>query len=109
MFVDNIYKDTSHLGEDWEEDELKFDDGTCWDVDVLDPVLSLVFEGGDGPGFGADAFGEDFGGGRITRLEKLYAWVAKYKIQKLRLSGDAINKLQFISITLAYLRGSPRR
>jgi len=109
MFVDNIYKDTSDLGEDWEEDELKFNDGTSWDVDVLDPALSLVFEGGDGPGFGADAFGEDFGGGRITRLEKLYAWVSKYKIQKLRFSGDATNKLQFISITLAYLRGSPRR
>ena len=91
------------------EDPLKFDDKTGWDVDVLDPTLSMAFEGGDGPGFGLDEFGEDFGGGRPTRLEQLYAWTAKYKIQKLRISGDKINPLKFVSITLGYLQGSPRR
>jgi hypothetical protein len=69
----------------------------------------MVFEGGDSPGFGSDEFGEDFGGGRPTRLEKLYAWTAKYKIQKLRLSGDAVNQLKVISVSLAYLGGSVRR
>lgn len=109
MFTDNIYKDKTDFGEDWEEDSLKFDDLTGWDVDVLDPTLSMVFEGGDSPGFGSDEFGEDFGGGRPTRLEKLYAWTAKYKIQKLRLSGDAVNQLKVISVSLAYLGGSVRR
>ena len=109
MFTDNIYIDKTDFGENWVEDDLKFDDGLGWDVDVLNPALSMVFEGGDSPGFGADEFGDDFGGGRPTRLEKLYAWTAKYKIQKLRMSGDATKALKFISITLAYLTGSPRR
>lgn len=109
MYIDNIYKDRNDFGEDWEEDELKWDDGLGWDVDVLDPELSMIFEGGDSPGFGADEFGEDFGGGRPTRLEKLYAWTTKYKLQKLRMSGDGIKNLQFVSISLAYLVGSPRR
>jgi hypothetical protein len=109
MFTDNIYLDANNFGEDWEEDELKFDDSLGWDVDVLDPALSMVFEGGDSPGFGNDEFGEDFGGGRPTRLEKLVAWTAKYKLQKLRISGDATKSLKFVSISLAYLTGSPRR
>ena len=109
MFTDNIYKDKTNFGEDWEEDDLKFDDLTGWDVDVLDPTLSMVFQGGNSPGFGSDEFGEDFGGGRPTRLEKLYAWTTKYKIQKLRLSGDAVNQLKIISVSLAYLSGSVRR
>ena len=109
MFTDKHYKDNTDFGEDWEEDELKFDDSLGFDVDVLDPVLSMEFEGGEGPGFGEDEFGEDFGGGRPTRLELLYAWRAKYKLQKLRMSGDAIKALKFVSITLAYLLGSPRR
>ena len=108
MFTNNIYLDKNDFGEDWEEDALKFDDGLGFDVDVLDPALSMLFEGGDGPGFGADEFGEDFGGGRPTRLEKLYAWTAKYKLQKLRMSGDATKELKFISVTLGYLRGSIR-
>ena len=109
MFIDNIYEDRSHFGEDWVEDDLKFDDELGWDVEALDPTLSMEFEGGDAPGLGADEFGEDFGGGRPTRLEKLYAWRAKYKLEKLRMSGDATKKLKFVSITIGYLGGSPRR
>ncbi len=109
MFTDNIYYNRSDFGEDWLEDELKWDDELGWDVDVLDPTLSMTFEGGDAPGFGNDGYGEDYGGGRPTRLEKLYAWTAKYKLQKLRMSGDATKALKFISITMAYLTGSPRR
>jgi hypothetical protein len=108
MFTDNIYLDRADRGEDWQEDSLKFDDDLGWDVDVYDSTLEMVFEGGDAPGFGLDEFGEDFGGGRPTRLEKLYAWTAKYKIQKLQMSGDAIKELLFISVTLAYNLGSQR-
>lgn len=109
MFVDNIYRDKSNFGEDWEEDSLKFGDGLGFDVEVLDPTLKAVFEGGDSPGFGADEFGEDFGGGRPTRLEQLYAWTSRYKIMKLRMSGEATKALKFVSITMAYSVGSPRR
>ena len=109
MFTDNIYEDKSDFGEDFVEDDLKFDDDLGFDVPVLDPTLSMTFEGGDAPGFGLDEFGEDFGGGRTTGIEKLYAWTAKYKIQKHRFSGDAIKALKFVSITMAYQRGSIRR
>ena len=109
MFTDNIYKDTTDLGEDWIEDSLKWDDTLGWDVDVLDPTLSMTFEGGDAPGFGLDEFGEDFGGGRPTRLEKLYAWTARYKIEKLRMTGDATKELRFVAVTVAYQNGSLRR
>ena len=109
MFTDNIYLNKSDFGEDFEEDGLKFDDLLGWDEDVLNPTLSMEFEGGDSPGFGNDKFGVDFGGGRPTRLEQLYAWTAKYKLQKLRISGDATKALKFVSISLAYLSGSPRR
>ena len=109
MFVDNLYKDRADFGEDWEEDDLKFDDLTGFDVDVLTPVLSMEFVGGNGPGFGSDGYGNFYGGGRPTILETLYAWTAKYKIQKLRIYGDATKPLKFVSITLAYLKGSPRR
>jgi hypothetical protein len=109
MFTDNNYVNRTDLGEDWQEDTLKWDDDLGWDVDVLDPALEMEFEGGDAPGFGRDEFGEDFGGGRPTRLEKLLAWTARYKIEKLRMYGDATKELKFISITLAYQTGSPRR
>jgi hypothetical protein len=109
MFTDNNFYDRQDLGEDWIEDTLKWDDSLGWDVDVLEPTLELAFVGGDGPGFGRDEFGEYYGGGRPTILEQLIAWTARYKIEKLRISGDAVNELKFISITLAYLLGSPRR
>jgi len=109
MFTDNIYYDRTDPGETWQEDNLLWDDDLGWNVPTLDPTLSMAFEGGDAPGFGGDEFGEDFGGGRPTRLEKLVAWTAKYKLQKLRMSGDATKELKFISITLAYQQGSPRR
>jgi hypothetical protein len=69
----------------------------------------MTFEGGDAPGFGLDEFGEDFGGGRPTRLEKLYAWTARYKIEKLRMTGDATKELRFVAVTVAYQNGSLRR
>jgi hypothetical protein len=109
MFTDNNYEDRTDLGEDWVEDTLKWDDGLGWDIEVLDPALEMVFEGGDAPGFGLDEFGEDYGGGVPTRLENLVAWTARYKLEKLRMTGDATKQLKFISITLAYQVGSPRR
>ena len=109
MFTDNIFISRSDLGEDWQEDELKWTDDLGWDVDVFDPTLEMVFEGGDAPGYGRDEYGDDYGGGRPTRLEKLIAWTTKYKLWKLRISGEATKELKFISVTLAYQTGSIRR
>jgi len=109
MFVDNIYKDKADVGEAWLEDDTVWDDDLGWDVEALDPLLSMTFAGGDSPGFGADEYGENYGGGRPTRLEKLYAWPARYKINKLRIEGDATDELRFVSISMAYNIGSPRR
>ena len=108
MFVDNLYEDRSDLGETF-IDTTVFDDELGWDVEVLDPTLSMTFVGGDGPGYGSDEYGQFMGGGRPTRHEGLYAWTTKYKLFKLRLSGDAKGPLKFISITLAYQPGSIRR
>lgn len=108
MFIDNIYNTKGYPGETW-LDEFLFDDGLGWDVESLDPTLTMTFSGGDSPGYGADEFGDYYGGGRPTRLEKLYAWTAKYKIMKLRFEGHAVNPMKFVSITMAYSMGSPRR
>jgi hypothetical protein len=101
MFIDNIYNTKGYPGETW-LDEFLFDDGLGWDVESLDPTLTMTFSGGDSPGYGADEFGDYYGGGRPTRLEKLYAWTAKYKIMKLRFEGHAVNPMKFVSITMAY-------
>ena len=109
MFTDNIFISRSDLGEDWQEDDLKWTDDLGWDVDVFDPALEMAFEGGDAPGYGRDEYGDDYGGGRPTRLEKLIAWTAKYKLWKLRIIGEATKELKFVSVTLAYQTGSIRR
>ena len=109
MFTDNIFISRTDLGEDWQEDDLKWTDDLGWDVDVFDPSLEMVFEGGDAPGYGRDEYGDDYGGGRPTRLEKLIAWTTKYKLWKLRISGEATKELKFVSVTLAYQTGSIRR
>ena len=108
MFIDNIYNDDNFLGESW-DDEFLFDDDLGWEKEQLDPNLSLTFSGGDSPGYGNDEYGNLYGGGRPTRLEKLYSWTSRYKLSKLRFSGDATKSLKFVSITLGYLQGSARR
>lgn len=108
MFIDNIFEDRSFLGEAF-LDGFVFDDDLGWDVRQLDPTLEMEFIGGDAPGFGSDGFGNDFGGSRPTRLENLYAWSSKYKLQKLRMTGDGLGPLKFISISLAHQTGSIRR
>ena len=85
-----------------------FSDGLGWDREKLLPALSMDFRGGSSPGFGNDQFGRIFGGGRPTRTEGLYSWRAKFKLFKLRMSGEALNPLKFVAIRMAYLLGSIR-
>jgi hypothetical protein len=109
MYTDSNFEDRGHNGEVWEEDSLLFDDGLGFDVEALDPTLSMTFIGGDAPGYGTDEFGQRYGGGRSTRTEKLYAWVTKYKLFRLRMTGYAIKPLKFSAISMAFTGGSIRR
>jgi hypothetical protein len=87
MFVDNLYKD-------------RF-------TEEYTPELEIVFLGGDTSGFGdAD---QPYGGGRKLLDEQLWAWPAKFKIAKLRLTGASRQPLQIVSISLMYLEGGIRR
>jgi hypothetical protein len=109
MFIDRNFEDRMYLGEEFEEDELLFDDDTGFDVERLDPILSMEFVGGDAPGYGDDVYRDRFGGGRETRTERLYAWNSKYKLYRLRFNGYATKPLKFNAVTLAYTGGSIRR
>lgn len=72
------------------------------------PLLSIPFL--NGGGFGNSPFGDSpFGGGRTTIDERLLAFVAKFKILKLRMFGTTKTPLRFVSVSIAYLMGSIRR
>jgi hypothetical protein len=74
------------------------------------PILSIDFLGGDSVGYGAQLYGDSpYGGGRNTSDERLYAFTAKFKISKLRFFGSTTMPLRFVSISIAYLRGTFRR
>lgn len=67
------------------------------------PLLSTEFVAGDVGGYG----GEDapFGSGRVTSDERLYAWPAKFKLAKIKITGEGENQLEFAAITIWYSRG----
>jgi hypothetical protein len=74
------------------------------------PLLSMTFVGGDSEGYGASPYGDSpYGGGRRSSDERLYAFVAKFKLLKLRFYGSTKQALKFVSISVGYLRGSIRR
>lgn len=108
MFIDGIYEDKSDPGETFLDNTL-FSDNTGFDVDVFSPALEMEMVGGESPGFGADGFGEFFGGGRPTGDERLYAWPSKHKLYKMQFEGETMGPLSFVSFTLGYMRGSIRR
>ena len=108
MFTDNIYDDKTFRGETF-LDLTTFTDGLGFLIEKLSPALEMEFVGGESPGFGADEFGEFFGGGRPTQDERMYAWPATYKLYKMRFEGETMGPLNFISFTLGYMRGSIRR
>jgi hypothetical protein len=74
------------------------------------PLLSAKFVGGSSTGYGNMPYGDaPYGGGRRSSDERLFAWVAKFKLMKLRFSGATKQKLKFISVSLAYVHGGIRR
>ena len=74
------------------------------------PMLTMQFLGGSAGGFGSTPYGDaPFGGGRLSREERLFAWTTKFKLMKLRFSGSTKQPLRFISVSIAYVRKTIRR
>lgn len=110
MFVDNVYEDRSDPGEDW-LDGFLFDDNYGWarDEPILAPDLEQEFVCADALGFGGAGYGADgYGGGRPSGDTRLYDWSTRFKIAKVRISGDAIGPGEFVSMTLHYRQGGAR-
>jgi hypothetical protein len=81
-------------------------------VDNIDsePLLSIDMRAGDTSGYGAGGYGEGgFGAGRRAQDERLLAFPIKFKLLKLKFSGTTMERIKFVSISLAYLHGSIRR
>lgn len=74
------------------------------------PELSMTFVGGETGGYGNTPFGTTpYGGGRRSADERIFAWPSRFKIAKLKFSGTLSTPIKFISVSLAYMRGSIRR
>ena len=81
------------------------------DIDSGDsPVITIPFTARDSAGYGEAGYGvAEFGGGRSTAEERLYAARTKFKILKIRIQGSATTALRIIGLSLAYIRGRIRR
>jgi hypothetical protein len=89
-------------------DNERFDDTGLIDT----PLLSMDFDGSGALGYGADGYGNAYGGGgvgRPTNEERLYAFPMKCNLMKLRFTGSTKFPLRFVSISIMYMRGSVRR
>ena len=74
------------------------------------PMLQFTMVGGDAGGYGNVPFGDaPYGGGRNAGDERLLAWTTKFKLMKLRFTGTTMDKLKFISVSIAYVHGGIRR
>jgi hypothetical protein len=82
-------------------DELYMLDG------LLIPNNAMTFVGGENGGYGNN--GQPYGGGRRTSDQRLYAWVARGKLMKLRFEGVVDAPIRIVAISLMYQNGSIRR
>lgn len=74
---------------------------------LLIPNNQMTFVGGDNGGYGNN--GQPYGGGRKTADQRLYAWVARGKLFKLRFQGITGEPLRVVAVSLMYQNGSIRR
>lgn len=74
---------------------------------LLIPNNLMTFVGGDNGGYGNN--GQPYGGGRRTADQRLYSWVARGKLMKLRFEGVTDEPLRVIAVSLLYHNGSIRR
>lgn len=67
------------------------------------PALTMNMTGGDDQGFGSTD--QEFGGGRMTDDERLYAWPARFKLAKLRFTGSSVASLRFVRMVFYLQKG----
>lgn len=109
MFVDNLFIDTTDIGETF-TDSTVYTDGTGHIrlEPIVTPALSAEFIAQDAAGFG-NKFGNVFGGGANTIDERIYNWPAKFKIMKTRVAGSSHNEeLKIVSMSIGYTEGGIR-
>lgn len=85
MFVDQLYKQNGELI----------------------PNNHMEFVAGDNGGYGDNR--QPYGGGRRTSDQRLYSWVARGKLFKLRMQGVVDAPLRIVSVSFLYQNGSIRR
>ncbi|NJL53761.1 hypothetical protein HC928_00550 [bacterium] len=81
------------------------EDGRC-NFEVLDPAAEFSFVAGSSYGYGGT--NPAYGGGVVTRNEKLVACPVRCKLLKMRISGSSLQEFQLISFSLSYLLGGIR-
>lgn len=100
MYIDRFYYDRSFVGQAF-SDETLFSDGFGWEAEPdRTPQLSMNFIGGSAGGYGAQGYGQAYGGGRLTDELRLYAWPAKFSQIRHRISGSATRPLKITAVTL---------
>jgi hypothetical protein len=112
MFIDGKYIDKSDEGEEF-TDNTVFTDDTGFIRDTLSPALTPALQmdlvGGDYGGYGAEAYGDIYGGGRNTSFARLFQFPTKFNIFKLRFEGETMRPLNIVGISPVYIDGSIRR
>lgn len=72
-----------------------------------DPAISMEFVAGSSLGFGGGD--QPFGGGRRAADERLWGFPCEFKIMKMRMHGAATKRLQWVAITILYVKGTYKR
>lgn len=112
MYIDNKYLDKADHGETF-SDDTEFSDDTGWKRDdlsqALTPAVSVEFVASDYGGYGAEPYGDIYGGGRNTGFMRDLPFPTKCKIFKLRFEGETMRPLKIAGITPVYIEGSIRR
>lgn len=110
-YVDNLYRLRGDLGEEFTDDTFYTDDfghNRYRNEPVRTPEVDMEFVGGDALGYGAD-YGLFYGGGRSSEDALLWEFPMKGKIHKLRIAGETLRPLRFVSISMLYKMGGYRR
>lgn len=87
LFADNIYKDAS--------------------TGTLIPARELTFVPNDAYAYGAGM--QVYGGGRRTREQRLWQMPMRFKLLKVRITGESVDPMSFSALSFLYQRGSATR
>lgn len=109
MFIDNMLYDGQTPGEHFTDGTL-FTDGMGFAGEqAYAPALTMEFAASGGGGYGASPYGSQYGDGRNTADERLYAWPCQFNLMKLRAHGSTRRPLRIVSLSLYHSVGGIRR